>query len=339
VSVNLTPNAGALPAGSYYTAIYHLNDGTVSQEYWVVPASGTATVGAVRAQLQPAMVAVQPGVTPSYVQSAISSLGSTYLPLTGGTMAGALTLNGDPMASSQAATKHYADQLAAQNLPLSGGKLSGALTAPSISARQIEGGFYADQAQSGAGNNGIAMSLAQCLTLPYACQVVAPALYAQTEAQPFGTAWGYYYGQWAGPKSSEPVGEFLDQRWGVPQWVFNSSQLQDGRHNVWPTMVMNYAGNPVTNGTYVNLAGALNLVTNVWSGARNFYNDKTELVPSMPSRISTARARPAGRWQRRSAASDSGIATSPACWSQAAAGIRQWMKASSFIGRRCIRTH
>jgi len=33
VSVNLTPNAGALPAGSYYTAIYHLNDGTVSQEY------------------------------------------------------------------------------------------------------------------------------------------------------------------------------------------------------------------------------------------------------------------------------------------------------------------
>jgi len=33
VTVNLTPNAGALPSGSYYTATYHLNDGTVNQEY------------------------------------------------------------------------------------------------------------------------------------------------------------------------------------------------------------------------------------------------------------------------------------------------------------------
>ena len=33
VSVNLTPNAGALPSGSYYTATYHLNDGTVNQEF------------------------------------------------------------------------------------------------------------------------------------------------------------------------------------------------------------------------------------------------------------------------------------------------------------------
>jgi hypothetical protein len=33
LSVNLTPNAGALPGGSYYTAVYHLSDGTVSQEY------------------------------------------------------------------------------------------------------------------------------------------------------------------------------------------------------------------------------------------------------------------------------------------------------------------
>src|SRR5271166_5183124 len=28
VSLNLTPNLGAYPAGSYYTAVYHLNDGT-----------------------------------------------------------------------------------------------------------------------------------------------------------------------------------------------------------------------------------------------------------------------------------------------------------------------
>ena len=37
VSVNLAPNAGAIPAGLYYTAVYHMSDGTTSTEYWVVP--------------------------------------------------------------------------------------------------------------------------------------------------------------------------------------------------------------------------------------------------------------------------------------------------------------
>src|SRR5665213_3500386 len=34
VSMNLAPNVGATPTGTYYTAVYHLNDGTVSKEYW-----------------------------------------------------------------------------------------------------------------------------------------------------------------------------------------------------------------------------------------------------------------------------------------------------------------
>jgi hypothetical protein len=33
VSVNLTPNLGASPAGLFYTAVYHMNDGTMSTEY------------------------------------------------------------------------------------------------------------------------------------------------------------------------------------------------------------------------------------------------------------------------------------------------------------------
>ncbi len=32
-TVNLAPNLGSSPAGLYYTAIYHLNDGTTSTEY------------------------------------------------------------------------------------------------------------------------------------------------------------------------------------------------------------------------------------------------------------------------------------------------------------------
>src|SRR5579885_3496817 len=33
VSLNLAPNAGASPAGTYYTVVYHLSDGTVNKEY------------------------------------------------------------------------------------------------------------------------------------------------------------------------------------------------------------------------------------------------------------------------------------------------------------------
>ncbi len=124
LSVNLTPNAAALPTGSYYTATYHLSDGTVNQEYWVVPDSSTASIASVRAQLEPSTIAVKP-VSKAYVDSAINSLGSSWLPLAGGTLLGPLVLSADPSASSQAATKHYADQLAAANLPLSGGTVSG----------------------------------------------------------------------------------------------------------------------------------------------------------------------------------------------------------------------
>jgi len=33
VSVNLAPNLGASPAGLFYTAVYHMSDGSVSTEY------------------------------------------------------------------------------------------------------------------------------------------------------------------------------------------------------------------------------------------------------------------------------------------------------------------
>jgi hypothetical protein len=128
-SVNLAPNAGAYPAGSYYTAVYHLSDGTVSREYWTVPATATASIASVRAQLAPATVAIQP-VSETYVDSAIAAISANYLPLTGGTMSGSLLLNGDPLAANQAATKHYADTLAAEEVPLSGASMSGTLDTP-----------------------------------------------------------------------------------------------------------------------------------------------------------------------------------------------------------------
>ena len=128
-SVNLAPNAGASPAGSYYTVVYHLGGGTVSREYWTVPAAATATIASVRARLQPSMVAVQ-SVTKSYVDQLVSSMAPTaayYLPLAGGQLAGPLTLNGDPSGSTQATTKHYVDQAVATAVPVIGGTVTGTL--------------------------------------------------------------------------------------------------------------------------------------------------------------------------------------------------------------------
>lgn len=131
VSLQLAPNSGAYPAGTYYTAVYHLNDGTVSTEYWVVPAVTSTTISAVRAQLAPATVAVQ-SVSKSYVDGSIAAITGNFVPLAGGTMDGPLQLNADPVATNQAATKHYVDALAAAELPLTGGSLSGTLNVPNL---------------------------------------------------------------------------------------------------------------------------------------------------------------------------------------------------------------
>ncbi|HEX6770942.1 MAG TPA: hypothetical protein VF126_02880, partial [Acidobacteriaceae bacterium] len=116
VSLSLSPNAGAAPQGTYYTVVYHLTDGTVSTEYWVVPQAATATIAQMRAQVVPAAVAQQT-VSQQYVDSSISAIRGNYLQLQGGTMGGALTLSSDPVSSMQAATKQYVDTHAA-NLPV-----------------------------------------------------------------------------------------------------------------------------------------------------------------------------------------------------------------------------
>lgn len=42
------PCVDAQPPGVYYTATYQLNKGAVYDEYWVVPATLTTTIGAIR---------------------------------------------------------------------------------------------------------------------------------------------------------------------------------------------------------------------------------------------------------------------------------------------------
>ena len=114
MQVSLAPNVGATPAGTYYTAVYHLDDGSTSRETWLVPASAIpVTISAVRSAVLPATVAVQT-VTKAYVDNAIAAAVTggaqagtiPFVTKAGDAMSGPLTLPGDPTASTQAASKH-----------------------------------------------------------------------------------------------------------------------------------------------------------------------------------------------------------------------------------------
>ena len=135
VTVSLAPNAGATPMGSYYTAVFHLNDGTTSKEFWVVPVAvpggGPAKLAAIRNQVLPASVAMQT-VSKQYVDNEIAQAQIGAIPLdqspyvvkTGDTMTGPLVLPGDPATPNQAADKNYVDTNVAQLTAGLAGKVS-----------------------------------------------------------------------------------------------------------------------------------------------------------------------------------------------------------------------
>ena len=99
LSVQLIPNAGSTPIGSYYTAVFHLDDGSVSREYWVVPVSTSAVkVSAIESTVLPTSVAMQT-VSKSYVDTAIAAAvtghpldSSPYVLKAGDAMTGPLVL-------------------------------------------------------------------------------------------------------------------------------------------------------------------------------------------------------------------------------------------------------
>ncbi len=59
IAIPLIPNAGSNPAGTYYTVVIKLDDGTTSEEQWVVPTTSPTTVAAIRAKVMPQAVAAQ----------------------------------------------------------------------------------------------------------------------------------------------------------------------------------------------------------------------------------------------------------------------------------------
>ena len=197
LQVQLAPNAGATPEGSFYTAVYHLDNGSISREYWVVPVSQSAvTVSAIRSAVLPASVAVQTA-SRSYVDTQIASAltghagggALPYIAKSGDTMSGPLTLAGDPISGVQAANKHYVDTtVSAVNSGLTQKVSVAPLTSqviaqPSGTQMQtnlLNGVEYASQFVSGLGGNGIAGAVASpdCAN---GCDVRADRTYPSNE--------------------------------------------------------------------------------------------------------------------------------------------------------------
>ncbi|MDE3104433.1 MAG: hypothetical protein KGK08_04590 [Acidobacteriota bacterium] len=212
LSVALVPNAGASPVGSYYTVVYHLSDGTVTREYWVIPASGTAvSLNAIRSSVLPTTVAMQT-VSKAYVDTAIAAAvtghplatTSPYVLVAGDTMTGPLVLPGDPTAPLQAADKNYVDNSTAGVTSGLAQKVSTVpaatqvVTQPTgtqLDVNLLNGAEYASRYVAGRGNNGIANAVASpdCAN---GCEIVADPGYSgsnelyQTAALPSGTTGG-----------------------------------------------------------------------------------------------------------------------------------------------------
>ncbi len=120
LTIALAPNAGASPMGSYYTAVFHLSDGSTSRQYWVipvmVPGAGPATLAEIKNQVLPSSVAMQT-VSKQYVDDAIAAAAtgfpldsSPYVQKIGDSMSGPLVLPADPVSANQAADKNYVDE-------------------------------------------------------------------------------------------------------------------------------------------------------------------------------------------------------------------------------------
>jgi hypothetical protein len=176
LSLALAPNAGGTPMGSYYTAVFHLSDGTTSRFYWVVPVvvpgGGPAKLAAIASTVLPTSVAMQT-VSKQYVDNAIAQAqigpipldSSPYVEKAGDAMTGPLLLPADPVSPNQAADKQYVDENVAA---VTGGLGATVHTAPAttqtvvqpagtaLGVNLLNGELYASQYVSGSGGNGIA---------------------------------------------------------------------------------------------------------------------------------------------------------------------------------------
>jgi hypothetical protein len=138
-TAQLVANAGATPAGTYYVAVFQLDDGTVRTEYWAVPTTSPVTIGEI--VTTPGMGLGNLAVTQGYVDAAVAELNATVVHL-----AGTETIDGTkqfavspslptPVGANDAATKGYVDAAvgtvgSGAYVAIAGSTMTGPLTLP-----------------------------------------------------------------------------------------------------------------------------------------------------------------------------------------------------------------
>ena len=85
IAIPLIANTGSSPSGTYYRVYMKLDDGTTSEELWVVPAVATTTIAAIRAKVAPQAVAAQ-FVSRDYVDTALAAVDATLATVAPGTL-------------------------------------------------------------------------------------------------------------------------------------------------------------------------------------------------------------------------------------------------------------
>ncbi len=141
LSIALVVNAGAAPAGVYYTVVYQIGPGQVRTEYWVVPATSPANLAAVRTT--PGAGVAGQSVSLQYVNSSLATKANdnAVVHLAGTeTITGAKTFAAAPSvpaptSTGQVTNKAYVDTAvsnvgAGVYLPTAGGTMTGPITLP-----------------------------------------------------------------------------------------------------------------------------------------------------------------------------------------------------------------
>ncbi len=139
LNVALAPNAGATPAGVYYTVVYQLQPSEVRTEYWVVPTTSPATLAQVRTT--PGSGAASQPVSMQYVNTQLATKANDNSVVH---LANAETITGvktftvppnvpAPVNTNDVANKSYVDNSVAavgagNYLPTAGGTMTGPLT-------------------------------------------------------------------------------------------------------------------------------------------------------------------------------------------------------------------
>jgi hypothetical protein len=135
-------NTGASPSGSYYKVLIKLGDGTSSEEQWVVPATTSTTVAAIRAKVVPQAVAAQ-FVSRDYVDSALSkvsaSIPAAQVNADWASTSGASQLLNKPALAAVATSGNYSDLIGVPTVPnLSAPGSIGAVTPGMINSAGYE---------------------------------------------------------------------------------------------------------------------------------------------------------------------------------------------------------